>query len=1369
MRGIKADYDSRMSYYNIAVEHKDPEAQKHLDAANAFLKQLNEERPKLEKLDAEVAEANNEPLPVGGDTKISLAQAQKDLKELEASHKKLTGDFDRFIKLAMQKQWTWRDSLRSMPILDGFAAPIKIKQTFHEDLPIDYGGFKYVTRYDRCATCHLGIDKPGLDNATLSRLAVDPSKDEELKQQTANAQALLLERQKANPNGKTDISVLADRDLVPNQVAKLTPERIKSFAAHPRLDLFVDANSPHAADKFGCTICHQGQGSATSFFDADHTPNNAAIKEKWEKEHHWHQVHTGDWEFPMLPPRFIEASCVKCHHQIEDMVRDGTKVEAEKLMKGYHLVKDLGCFGCHEISGSKSGRAVGPDMRLEPEPPLDALSPAERVKRLADTANPPGTLRKVGPSLTRVAEKTNPEWAMKWIKAPRAFKPDTKMPHFYLQANNVDEALPPDQKKFPDAEIRAVTHYLFAQSQKHIAANKAESVTLPNAPADDAGKKAQQDIGRNLFATKGCMACHQHKAMETAGQTVKGEPAPALVGESYFGPELSGVAGKVTDKKWLVQWLLDPTKHSPRTLMPNVHLTTAEADDIASWLLAQPADATPEWATLAVEPAERETLAEMARAYLRKAGKTSREVEAGVTKGYTPEEVKYFAADSDERELTEPVDDNKLLFYIGKKAINNLGCYACHTIPGFESAKPIGVNLNDWGKKDVDRIAYEDAENYVAERYHTVLLRDDPADKAKPDKDWKPGDGKLLPLEKFAPYTTAKQPPYEKFFVDMLSHSHRMREGFLHLKLMSPRAYDYNRVRDWNDRARMPQFKFSRIKRLPDESDEAFQIRRDRDEAEGREAAMTFILGLIAEPIPPKYLPDYSPERMAEIRGRKVIEKFNCSSCHLIRPGIYDMLLSNDIVHDAEGKTVMVDVTDKDGKTKSVPLTQRKAILDRLNLAHMAFTGAEQGDPKDRPYPEHNAWATALQSTDKPTDKITVHGVLGISFNDTEGNIGPSLRPTRAVTYKDADGSMKTIPANPSFGIPYLPQAMSQRGAPYNGIFALQLKRYLSELDPKVYGDVQPLMRYDDEGGKGPDGYAAIPPALIHEGERVQPGWLYQFLLNPYKVRKIPPLMMPKFSMSDEEASDLVNYFASANKLENPGVGLGTFAKFPQRDEAYLLQKTKEYVATLKENKLLDSRVNEMKPLWARVAREQMASAERRAAEFRAVKEDAKAAEAAKEVERWRSQIAANDFPTLRATWEEREAYLGDAWKLVTYTGNLCITCHQVGPALPSEYRAPNLDLAWERLRPEWTMRWIAYPQRLNPYASLMQPQYKPGEAKKHFEDAKVFIGGPDEQIRASRDLLIMYPMVADWPIIKYRIGPTAFGQPTTPATPPAR
>jgi hypothetical protein len=348
---------------------------------------------------------------------------------------------------------------------------------------------------------------------------------------------------------------------------------------------------------------------------------------------------------------------------------------------------------------------------------------------------------------------------------------------------------------------------------------------------------------------------------------------------------------------------------------------------------------------------------------------------------------------------------------------------------------------------------------------------------------------------------------------------------------MSPRTFDYNRVRDWNDRARMPQFKFSRSRRLPDETDEAYQIRRDREEAVARDAVMTFVLGMIAEPIPPKFLPQYSPERQAEARGRAVIEKYNCSSCHLIRPGVYDLALTNDIVHDAEGKTIMVEVTDKEGNTKQVPLTKKKAVLDRLMLAHTAFAGAEQGDPKDHPYPEHNAWAANQPNP----DSLRVFGVLGTSFNDAEGNMGPSLRPSRAVTFKDAEGNTHTLPANPSFGIPFFPQAMTVRGDTWDGIFAMQLKKYLSEYDPKVYGDVQPLMRYDDESGKGPDGYAALPPPLFHQGERVQPGWLYQFLLNPTRIRRIPPLMRPRLSITSlQPTNSKIPAWAWAASLSSP-------------------------------------------------------------------------------------------------------------------------------------------------------------------------------------------------------------------------------------------
>ena len=47
------------------------------------------------------------------------------------------------------------------------------------------------------------------------------------------------------------------------------------FTAHPRLDLYLSDLSPHPQKDVGCTICHDGQGSGTSFPWTSHTPDNA--------------------------------------------------------------------------------------------------------------------------------------------------------------------------------------------------------------------------------------------------------------------------------------------------------------------------------------------------------------------------------------------------------------------------------------------------------------------------------------------------------------------------------------------------------------------------------------------------------------------------------------------------------------------------------------------------------------------------------------------------------------------------------------------------------------------------------------------------------------------------------------------------------------------------------------------------------------------------------------------------------------------------------------------------------------------------------------------------------------------------------------
>ncbi len=451
--------------------------------------------------------------------------------------KKVAGAFERFGKLAAQKNWGMGDTFRALPILDGFESPTKVKQIWLPDLTIDYS-FKEVPRYDRCTTCHLGIDRPALTKESLASLG-DLKENERLTGKLVKAKELLERRadpvkddwfsklkynlfgpsykdlgfdpddlpgeRKANIGflgllmlacvvvGAGSLGLLArsarlgmqsliagvvltvvcsgamalfaPRDPVIKTVA-LNEGQVSQYAAHPRLDLFVDNNSPHGMEKFGCTICHGGQGSATEFVLASHTPNNVIQSEDWKNVHGW--SHSEFWDFPMFSKRFVESSCVKCHHQMTDLISHGSKQEAPKLMRGYNLVKENGCFGCHEIAGLKSGRAVGPDLRLEPAPALDLLSAAEQDRIRSDPANPPGSLRKVGPSLRRLAEKTNETWVRKWVSDPRGFRPDTKMPHFYGLSTNTPGVLPDAQKAFPTTEIHSIAHYLLSESKANL-------------------------------------------------------------------------------------------------------------------------------------------------------------------------------------------------------------------------------------------------------------------------------------------------------------------------------------------------------------------------------------------------------------------------------------------------------------------------------------------------------------------------------------------------------------------------------------------------------------------------------------------------------------------------------------------------------------------------------------------------------------------------------------------------------------------------------------------------------------------------------------------------------------------------------------
>ena len=136
------------------------------------------------------------------------------------------------------------------------------------------------------------------------------------------------------------------------------------YASHPRLDLFVGSTSPHPLSAFGCTVCHEGQGSGTEFRWASHAPDSDTQRAQWRKAYGWFD--NSDWPYPMLPQRFAESTCLKCHHDVVDLELTDRFAEppAPKVVRGYHLIRDYGCFGCHEMQGFQGLQRVGPDLRL---------------------------------------------------------------------------------------------------------------------------------------------------------------------------------------------------------------------------------------------------------------------------------------------------------------------------------------------------------------------------------------------------------------------------------------------------------------------------------------------------------------------------------------------------------------------------------------------------------------------------------------------------------------------------------------------------------------------------------------------------------------------------------------------------------------------------------------------------------------------------------------------------------------------------------------------------------------------------------------------------------------------------------------------
>jgi mono/diheme cytochrome c family protein len=512
--------------------------------------------------------------------------------------------------------------LRDAPLLNQFAPLTKIEQMVFPELPVDYN-FAKIPRVDRCMTCHSGIDK----------VRVDP---------------------------KTGA-------VTPVYTAENTPEKV--FRTHSRPELFVASVSKHSVDKVGCTVCHDGLGWGLTFADAYHTPSTPAQEKEWEEKYHWHRGES--WDQPMLPQKYIEAACFKCHKdqpQLNPEDKFAKEIpNAPKWNRGLSLVERHGCFGCHKIDGLA---VAGLDKWINEIQDEDRRGYAKAI-----------SIRKTGPSLLRVASKwVSKEAAWKWVWAPRDLRPTTQMPHFFGQPNN--KGVDPITKDNYDArtrtEVWGLVELLWSLSDPEwnpgaapVQGDAARGKLLFGGTQQEIyGTDAATDEGQG---TVGCVACH----------STKDYPAPDGGKINDFGPELSTVGSKASPA-WIYTWLKNPSQYWHGTRMPSLRLSDQEAADLAAYLASL---RNPAWESVAPVASSDDVIRDIAIEAVRAKAK----------------------AGEDPAAIVDKLTREQRLLRIGNRAVERYACFACHDIKGFENAERIGTELGGgegWGSKDVDRLDF---------------------------------------------------------------------------------------------------------------------------------------------------------------------------------------------------------------------------------------------------------------------------------------------------------------------------------------------------------------------------------------------------------------------------------------------------------------------------------------------------------------------------------------------------------------------------------------------------------------------------------------------------------------------------------------
>jgi mono/diheme cytochrome c family protein len=299
---------------------------------------------------------------------------------------------------------------------------------------------------------------------------------------SADTQKLILNRPialkqiMASDLGNVDRCITCHQGMDPIATPSLTNDfKENPHKAHPG-DFFKH----HPPDKFGCVVCHSGQGIATTFNGAAHTPKNEEQKAEWKKKYGWEPAE--HWERPMLTDTYLQASCVKCHGNFETL--KGANVEM--AAKGKKLMELHGCMGCHQWKGE--GGPISVDLAEE-------------------TANKP--LSRIDFHYTGLSEdeRTLLNWIrLHFVKDPATLVPGDPEGHYNAEPIAAS-GMPDYTQELNEEDAKALTTYILSAQDAKVP----NDYYVPGPPAqtfESVRAKGRIAAGKWVYDKHGCSGCH---------------------------------------------------------------------------------------------------------------------------------------------------------------------------------------------------------------------------------------------------------------------------------------------------------------------------------------------------------------------------------------------------------------------------------------------------------------------------------------------------------------------------------------------------------------------------------------------------------------------------------------------------------------------------------------------------------------------------------------------------------------------------------------------------------------------------------------------------------------------------------------------